>query len=137
MTRPPDRTRSLDELEGAWPAPLPGATRLVTAVHAARRRPVGDLSVEELRVLIGQNVGLPYVLPLAVAVLRDDPTAEGDLYPGDLLSAVVTRHPAVWAAFPDLRHTLRLALASPTAPLPALPPALRAGVDEFLTPRHL
>ncbi|GJF33812.1 hypothetical protein KNE206_65120 [Kitasatospora sp. NE20-6] len=128
MTPPPDRTRSLDDLEGAWPAPPPGATRLVTAVHAARRRPVGDLSVEELRLLVGQNVGLPYVLPLAVAVLRDDPMAEGDFYPGDLLSAVVTRHPAVWAVFPDLRHALRPALADPTT----LPPDLRAGVEEFL-----
>ncbi|MEU1193887.1 contact-dependent growth inhibition system immunity protein [Streptomyces sp. NPDC005859] len=36
-----------------------------------------------------QNVGLPHLLPVAPEVLRDDPTAEGRTYAGDLLGAVI------------------------------------------------
>ncbi|MCP3766638.1 contact-dependent growth inhibition system immunity protein [Streptomyces sp. MAR25Y5] len=47
--------------------------------HALRRRPIGELAVEDMRLLIGQNVGLAHLLPLALEVLRDDPMAEGDM----------------------------------------------------------
>ncbi|MFD5270800.1 hypothetical protein [Streptomyces sp. NPDC058335] len=47
MTRPLERGRPLEELEGVrWPAPSAEATSLVTAVYALRRRPVGELTVE-------------------------------------------------------------------------------------------
>ncbi|MEU6238851.1 contact-dependent growth inhibition system immunity protein, partial [Kitasatospora sp. NPDC047058] len=97
------RDRSLEELErDVWPAPSADASRLVTTVHALRRRPIGRLTVEDMRLLIGQDVGLAHLLPLALEVLRDDPMAEGDLYAGDLLSAVLTRSPAVWNEWPRL-----------------------------------
>ncbi|WP_406266166.1 contact-dependent growth inhibition system immunity protein [Actinacidiphila glaucinigra] len=64
VTRPLDRDRSLEELErDCWPAPSPNATRLITTAHALRRRPVGELTVEDMRLLIGQDIGLPYLLP--------------------------------------------------------------------------
>nr|WP_095876306.1 contact-dependent growth inhibition system immunity protein [Streptomyces sp. TLI_235] len=63
--------RCLDELEGAWPDPAPGAGGL--------------------RLLIGQGVGLPHLVPLALDLLERDPAAEGGLFPGDLLDAVARR----------------------------------------------
>ncbi|WP_432145092.1 contact-dependent growth inhibition system immunity protein [Streptomyces sp. bgisy084] len=39
--------------------PPEDSTSLIKSVHALRRRPVGDLTPEELARLIGQNVGLP------------------------------------------------------------------------------
>ncbi|MFF4530346.1 contact-dependent growth inhibition system immunity protein [Streptomyces sp. NPDC001407] len=121
--------RSLEELEDdRWPAPAADATRLVATVHALRRRPIGSLTVEDLRVLIGQDVGLPYLLPVAMSVLREDPLAEGDMYEGDLLAAVVTRKPFVWSEFPELARELRV-LAPKAA---ALSPALRPETDRFL-----
>ncbi|MEV6393622.1 contact-dependent growth inhibition system immunity protein [Streptomyces sp. NPDC051907] len=66
-----DRQRSLEELEGQqWPKPSPDATNLVKAVHALRVRPIGGLTIEELRRLIGQNVGVSFLLPLALEILR-------------------------------------------------------------------
>lgn len=50
--------------------------------------------------MIGQDLGLAYLLPLALEVLRDDPMAEGDTYEGDLLSAVLTRSPTIWQQCP-------------------------------------
>ncbi|MGW3917080.1 contact-dependent growth inhibition system immunity protein [Streptomyces sp. NPDC005070] len=61
---------------------------------------MGKLTVEDLRLLIGQDLGLAYLLPLALEVLRDDPMAEGDTYEGDLLSAVLTRSPTIWQQCP-------------------------------------
>ncbi|MET8168230.1 contact-dependent growth inhibition system immunity protein [Streptomyces sp. NPDC005329] len=78
MTVSVDRSRSLDELErDRWQPPPPGATRLIATAHALRSRPVGTPTVEDLRLLIGQDIGLPVLLPLALEVLHDNPPAEG------------------------------------------------------------
>ncbi|MFE2408386.1 contact-dependent growth inhibition system immunity protein [Kitasatospora sp. NPDC059408] len=118
MTGPVDRDRTLEELEhDRWPAPPADATRLVTTVHALRRKPVGELTVEDLRLMIGQDVGLAHLLPLAWEVLRDDPMAEGDMYAGDLLNTVLTRSPAVWSETPGLARPLG-AIVSESSDLP-------------------
>ncbi|MBH1936928.1 hypothetical protein I5Q34_22100 [Streptomyces sp. AV19] len=123
---------SLEELEGdRWGDPPAGAGRLVAAAYALRRRPVGSLDPEDLRLLIGQDIGLPHLLPVAVGLLRADPLAEGDLYPGDLLSAVLTRNPAAWRAVPEAARELRAVVTG----LGGLPPGLRAEADAFLS-RH-
>ncbi|MCX4231305.1 MULTISPECIES: contact-dependent growth inhibition system immunity protein [Streptomyces] len=71
-----DYERSLEEIErDRWPAPPQDATRLVATAHALRRRPIGELAVEDMRLLIGQDIGLPCLLPLALEVLRGDPMA--------------------------------------------------------------
>ncbi|WP_234375561.1 contact-dependent growth inhibition system immunity protein [Streptomyces sp. CB01373] len=82
-----NRYCSLEGLErDRWPAPSADATRVVATAHALRRRPIGELTVEDMRFLIGQDIGLPYLLPLALEVLRDNPMAEGDMHEGDLRS---------------------------------------------------
>lgn len=80
--------------------------------------------------LIGQDVGLPYLLPLALEVLRDNPMAEGDMYEGDLLAAVLTRSPAVWAESSGLGRELRAIVLQ----LTDLPPDLQQKVERFLAP---
>ncbi|MFE0452436.1 contact-dependent growth inhibition system immunity protein [Streptomyces sp. NPDC058914] len=131
MTRSPNCDSSLEELErDRWPAPPADATRLVATAHALRRRPIGELAVEDMRLLIGQDIGLPYLLPLALKVLRDNPMAEGDMYEGDLLSAVLTRNPAVWTESPELGRELRAIVSALTDP----PPDLQQKVERFLTP---
>ncbi len=77
---------TLDQVEQPWPPPPDSATDLVRRCHRLRRVPVGELTTEGLRVLLGQQIGVPTLLPLAVARLVD-PLAAGD-YPGDLLQAV-------------------------------------------------
>ncbi|MFI5991801.1 contact-dependent growth inhibition system immunity protein [Streptomyces sp. NPDC051362] len=131
MTRPLHRDRSLEELERAcWPAPSVEATRLVATAHALRRRPIGELTVEDLRLLVGQDIGLPYLLPLALEVLRENPMAEGDMYEGDLLSAVLARNPSVWTECSELSGELRVIVSK----LTDLPPDLQQRVERFLAP---
>ncbi|MFF7454333.1 contact-dependent growth inhibition system immunity protein [Kitasatospora sp. NPDC008115] len=128
---------SLEDLEGTrWPDPGADATRLVATAHALRRRPVAELGVEELRLLIGQDIGLPHLLPRAVELLCHDPLAEGDLHPGDLLSAVLGRAPAVWTARPEPAARLATAVRRMvTAPEPGLPGEVRRRAEAFLAGR--
>ncbi|QJT06543.1 hypothetical protein G9272_44765 [Streptomyces asoensis] len=124
-----DRSRSLEELErDRWQAPPPDATRLMSRVHALRSRPVGTLTVEDLRLLIRQDIGLAVLLPLAVEVLRDNPLAEGHMGEGDLLCAVLTRNSAIWSAYPDPARQLTFIVGG----LSGLSPDLRSEVERFV-----
>jgi hypothetical protein len=97
-------------------------------VYALRSRPIGELTVEDMRLLIGQDVGPAHLLPLALDVLRDDPMAEGDMYEGDLLAAVLTRSPAVWKERPELGRELGAIVSE----LTDLPPSLMMETAGFL-----
>jgi CDI immunity proteins len=67
-----------------------------------RRTPLCELGTEGLRELIGQQVSMDILVPLALPVLERDPRAAGDLYPGDLLSAVLLAKRGFWPAHPEL-----------------------------------
>jgi hypothetical protein len=82
--------KTLDELEGVvWGEP-PYDSYLLTTCHRLRAKPIDEFSVEDLRIMISQQIGLRPLMPLAIAVLEEDPLAEGDYYPGDLLSMVIS-----------------------------------------------
>ncbi|MFI0966420.1 contact-dependent growth inhibition system immunity protein [Streptomyces sp. NPDC021080] len=105
-----DRDSSLEELEGLrWPAPPTDTTPMVRNVYELRGRPVATLEPHELARLIGQDVGLPWLLPPAVEILRDTAPkqAEGGWFDDDLLYAVITRKPEVWAGVPESARELK------------------------------
>lgn len=84
------KRETLESLEGDhWGEPPAEAGYLVRTVYALRAKPVESLGVEDLRILVGQEVGLDHVMPLALRMLEVDPLAEGDFYPGDLLVSVL------------------------------------------------
>ena len=120
---PPDIAAStLDQLDPpAWgPAPE-DATTLVRRVHALRGVPLESLSIGDLRVLIAQDVAREPLVPVAVGVLRDRPLLEGDLYPGNLLLAVLRVPEAHWSAHPEQLAALREGLARPDPEDPEYP----------------
>jgi hypothetical protein len=102
---------TLDDIDRpAWPrAPL-DASRLVQRVHELRRKPLDRLTVEDLRLLIGQQVALGATVPLALGMLRHRALLEGDYYPGDLLMAVLGIPDEYWTAHPDQVAVLREAI---------------------------
>lgn len=105
--------QSLEQIEGdVWGDPPAGATRLIVTVHELRHRPVDQLGIEDLRVLIAQRVGLEVLVPLALTRLENDPLAEGDFYPGDLLVAVLRVHQGYWRSHPGEAARLRTVAAS-------------------------
>jgi hypothetical protein len=101
MLPPSVLDKSLQELEHAdWGEPAYDSY-LVATIHRLRRVPLRQFSVEDLRIMIGQNIGLQYLVPLAVEHLRRDPLAEGDFYPGDLLKMVLTADANFWQNHPE------------------------------------
>jgi contact-dependent growth inhibition (CDI) system CdiI-like immunity protein len=104
-----DRSRSLEEIEDDhWGDPPADATRLVSTTYALRKRPVGALDAEGLRLLISQQVGLDTIVPLALDQVERNPLAEGDFYPGDLLDALIRRVPdSYWQTHEDQRTRVR------------------------------
>jgi hypothetical protein len=94
-------TKTLEELDGEkWGEPnFP--SHLVTTCHRLRNVPIGQLNVEELRILLGQSIGVTYLVPLALEILEANPLAEGDFYPGDLLCSVLRLNPNIWRQHPD------------------------------------
>jgi hypothetical protein len=87
MPREPRRT--LDELEGVEWGPPNYPTYLVQECHRLRKKPVNEFTVEDLRIMIGQKIGLDHLMPRAVEALEHQPLAEGRYYPGDLLGSVL------------------------------------------------
>ena len=101
-----DRNKSLQQLDGQdWGEPT-YHSHLVTECHRLRRVPLRDFTVEDLRITIGQNIGLEYLVSLALEHLRDDPFAEGAYYPCDLLVSVLRSDAKFWQRHPELREQL-------------------------------
>ncbi|MGQ4486658.1 contact-dependent growth inhibition system immunity protein [Streptomyces sp. SAS_281] len=99
--------RTLDELDPPrWPDPPSATTHLVRTVHALRRVPLHGLRAADLRMLVSQGVALPYVVPLAVRLLLEEPLLDACFYEGDLLLATVNVPAAVWDLAPELAEQL-------------------------------
>ncbi|HZY36114.1 MAG TPA: contact-dependent growth inhibition system immunity protein [Mucilaginibacter sp.] len=64
-------------------------TRLVRRCHELRKIPLDNFTVEDLRIMIGQQIGLDYLVLIALDKLKENLWAEGDYFEGDLLKNVL------------------------------------------------
>jgi hypothetical protein len=111
-----DSSLTLEQIEGqVWGDPPADASNLVKTVHDLRRKPVGQLNAEELRVLLSQQTGVDVIVPYALNVLEHNPLAEGDYYPGDLLVAVLKLPTEYWRQHADRAGRVVQAVAPLTA----------------------
>jgi hypothetical protein len=62
-------SKTLDQLEGTESSTATVDSYLGRSCYRLRTKPVGELSVEDLRIMIGQAIGLPFLVPLALDVL--------------------------------------------------------------------
>jgi hypothetical protein len=99
-----DLGKTLNQLEGSHVERPTFSSHLVTACHALRQKPLKDFTIEDLRIMIGQNLGMEFLVPMAIDRLEKDPLAEGDFYPGDLLKSVLSAEPGFWKTHTDLRR---------------------------------
>jgi hypothetical protein len=106
-----DRRKSLQDLErNDWGEPEYDSY-LVQTCHRLRRVPLADFATEDLRIMIGQEIGLLFLVPLALEKLEQDPLAGGHCYPGDLLNAVLRIPESFWRIHYDMREALRRIIA--------------------------
>ena len=100
-----DRYKTLNELEGEWGEPNFGS-HLVTTCHELRKKPISSFTVEDLRIMIGQDIGLDYLIPLALETLEDNIFSEGNFYCGDLLNVVLSADKEFWKSNLTYRNDL-------------------------------
>ena len=122
-----DITKTLDELDPPpWGEPEYNSY-LVTTSHRLRKKPIGEFDVEDLRIMIGQDIGSRWLVPLAVDVLERNPLAEGDFYPGDLFANILRLPKEFWQDAPALHNRVATVLHS----LPVVPEELAEAVAAF------
>jgi hypothetical protein len=111
---------------------------MVRRCHALRSKPIDEFTVEDLRLMIQQQIGLRYLVPIALQHLREDPLAEGDFYPGDLLAAILRVDGDFWQQKPDLNRELRNMIVALTHDRTIdIDPAVQELIAEFTRRDHL
>jgi hypothetical protein len=91
------RDKTLENLEKSdWGESVNAPTNLVKRCQELRKVPLNNFTIEDLRMMIGQQIGLQYLVQLAIEKLSDDLFAEGDLFSGDLLKSVLNVDSALW-----------------------------------------
>ena len=80
---------------------------VVTTVFYARKKPMIQLTIEELRLVIGQRHWSHFLIPFALEILNKNILAEGDLYLGDLLSNVLYQLDNFWIENTDWYNRLK------------------------------
>ncbi|MFI1780053.1 contact-dependent growth inhibition system immunity protein [Streptomyces rubiginosohelvolus] len=130
MENKTDRSKTIEQLEGIeWPDPPSDGTGLVKAVHNLRKRPINLLTSWEMSRLIGQDVGIPWLLPAALEILRETAADQplGGFYDDDLLTAVLTRRSPIWQSNPEWTANLKEIISL----LEDISPSIREDVRRF------
>lgn len=105
--KPFDPTKTLEDLTGLRAGdPDVAETPLIEWVMRSWRKPLCDLSDDEIGRLVVQRDGFPYILDLVWPKLENNPLLDGGYYPGDILSSLIRCEPQVWAARPHYRAKL-------------------------------
>jgi|GEM_PF-287058 len=81
--------KTLEELEGEDWGEQRFPSYVVTTCVQMRRKPLRELSDEEIRLALGQQMGVRFLLPIALQRLQSDPLVRGDMYEGALLKNVL------------------------------------------------
>ena len=99
---------------------------LVKTVHALRRKPIAEFTVEDMRIMIGQAVGVNHLIPLALGHLERNAFVAGRFYPGDLLGVVLEVGSEYWRSHPTEAGRLKEVAAGAAAAM-----AQRKETDEI------
>ncbi len=77
----------------------PSEHNLINLINKYAHVNLKDLSIEGLRMLVSQGLGLKYCVPIALRKLTTNFFAEGDYYEGDLFIAVSSIDSDFWSDF--------------------------------------
>jgi hypothetical protein len=91
------RQKTIETLEKKnFGNPNEAPTNMVKRCLELCKIPLEQFCVEDLRLMIGQDFSLRYLIPLAIEHLDVDIFVEGDYYPGDLLKNVLSVDKSFW-----------------------------------------
>ena len=95
-----DLDKTLEQLENDYWKEPEYHSNLVKTCHNLRKKPLKGFEIEDFRILIGQNISLEILIPMAIDLLEKEILAEGDYYKGDLLSNVLKCEMKYWKENP-------------------------------------
>ncbi len=102
-----DRSKSIEELSGYyWFAPE-FESNVVLKSHAMRRKPLAELTRDDIRMGVMQQIGVSYLVPVALEVVERDPYAESQAFPAEITVALLNVPTEFWIAHEDLRNRLQ------------------------------
>ena len=101
-----DYNLSIEELEGAIWSEHEYNSHLVKTCHALRKISLRELTVENIRMLIGQKIGLKYIVSIALEYLEENPWCSGNFYDGDLFEVVLNIDIVFWREHSDMLYRL-------------------------------
>jgi len=74
------RNKTIENLEkDKWPT-VDFDSHLVKRTQELQKIPISTFSNEDLRIMIGQQIGLDYLIPIAIEILTENLWAEADFY---------------------------------------------------------
>lgn len=101
------KQKSIENLEkDFWGESPKDSTTLVDKVHRLRTIQIEKLEPKDIRLLIGQNVGLRYTIPIALEILSKDIFIDSELYNGDLLQSILKVNMDFWNENKELKAKL-------------------------------
>ncbi len=102
------KQKTLETLEKkTWPALGSGeGSYLINTCYSLRKKQLQNFSTEDLRIMIGQEIGLYFLIPIAIEILTENLFAEGDMYEGDLLKNVLDVDVKFWEDNKNYWHQL-------------------------------
>jgi hypothetical protein len=112
--------KTLEQLDGNVMGKPGYDSDLVLNCHRLRRVPLNQLSAGDVRLMIGQDLSLEYLMPIAIAHLEKNHFVEGDYYPGDLLKNALEVRIDFWEQHPELRRRMQAVAESAALELPSL-----------------
>jgi len=90
-------SKSIEELENdVWNNQESYETTLIENCYILRKEQISNLTNEQLRLSINQEVGIQYTIPIAIQKLIQNKFIECDFYPGDLLQVVFRKLKVNW-----------------------------------------
>jgi hypothetical protein len=99
--------KSIEQIENEFWGDAPKeATGLILKVHSLRKKKISELEPEDIRILIGQNIALETLIPLAITLLKENLFIECDYYEGDLLKSVLTSERNYWVKHQDKKQLI-------------------------------
>lgn len=81
--------KSIEQLENNyWKKESEFPSNLIEKCFEYRKIKLSELTIEQIRLLISQEIGIKYLIEIALKKLELNILAEGNLYEGDLLDSV-------------------------------------------------
>jgi hypothetical protein len=89
--------KSIEQLENNyWKKESEFPTNLIEKCFEYRKIKLSELTVEQIRLMISQKIGIEFLIGIALKKLELNIIAEGNLYEGDLLDSVLKIPTEFW-----------------------------------------